>query len=156
MTKKKTPPKPKPPVTKTSAIDWLPIYSDCKTWCEINFQAHCEDVMQQVFVNLSTSEVIPDNPHGYFKTCAYNEYLKQIKPKPSEFMRVEVETDKILIEDIYQTIAHLSEFDRNVFMLHLIHGLPIVRIARLTMIPVGVLYESLRVSKQFVRSNFTA
>jgi DNA-directed RNA polymerase specialized sigma24 family protein len=71
-------------------------------------------------------------------------------------MRVEVETDKILIEDIYQTIAHLSEFDRNVFMLHLIHGLPIVRIARLTMIPVGVLYESLRVSKQFVRSNFTA
>jgi DNA-directed RNA polymerase specialized sigma24 family protein len=147
-------PKPKQSTPEQGGMDWLPIYNECQSWCEANFQDKCEDVMQQVFLNLSSSAIIPDNPIGYFRTCAYNEYLSQVKPRPQLYI-VEVETDKILIEEVLMTIQHLKEFDRMVFKLHLIDGLPILRIARLTHIPVSQLYESLRISKEFVRSNFT-
>jgi len=140
--------------TAQTKIDWSPIYLECSEWAKINFQDKYDDVMQQTFLNLVERDTVPDNPIGYFKTCAYHEYLRLIKPKPQYYM-VQVETDKILIEELYQVMNHLTWFDRHIFTLHFIEGMPIVRIARLTSIPTVVLYDSLAVSKSFVKNSFT-
>ena len=154
MTKKKpTKPKPQPTPTNNNRVEWLSIYTECSEWAKINFQEHYEDVMQQTFLNLLERDTVPDNPTGYFRTCAYHEYLRIIRPKPVHFM-VEVETDKIMIEELHQVINHLTWFDRHVFNLHFIQGMPIVRIARLTSIPTAVLYDSLLVSKTFIKNAF--
>ena len=154
MTKRKSP-KPKAITAEPILIhiDWMAVYNEVRMWAEVNFQSYADDVLQETYLKMVEYNSNPDNPIGYFRTSAYHNYLKLIKPIPAQTW-IDVDSDKILIEEIMQAVNHLPEFDRNAVILHYVYGFSIVLIARKTHIPVSVLYEAISQSKINLRSSF--
>lgn len=153
MAKRKT-----PTVKSSSSINWEDVYLNCETWAKIVLTRQgidYRDVLQDAYIALSQSSATPDNQQAYFKVTCYNIMRKMLRAKPELPQLGTGIQDKVLIEEIYLTIQHLPEFERRIFEICEINGVPIKTASNLTNIPTRTMYDALNRAKVFIRSNFT-